>query len=112
LPSLLSLAHKVKLIQFREIGPMARPKKRPIQSVQAAKTLPVPSITLSNFDLLPDSARVRSYVVRGLLANCSEATIERMIRDGRLPPPDYVLGSRFRTFLVGHLRQKLKLGKV
>lgn len=63
---------------------------------------------LRHFDSLPDSARVRLPVVKGLL-DCSAATIWRMSADGRLPTPERI-SPGCTTWNVGRLREKLAGG--
>jgi predicted DNA-binding transcriptional regulator AlpA len=60
---------------------------------------------LKHFDLLPDDARVRLPVVTALLS-CSPATAWRMVKDGRLPPPEKDGGMTF--WKAGGLRRKLR----
>lgn len=59
-----------------------------------------------NFDKLPDSAQVRVDVVEHLFS-CSEATVWRMAKDGRLPPPrKYSPG--ISVWNVGELRRAMR----
>lgn len=58
-----------------------------------------------NFDTLPACAYVRPAVVRAL-CSCSKATLERMVKDGRLPTPRK-LSARAIGFNVGELRRAL-----
>jgi predicted DNA-binding transcriptional regulator AlpA len=60
---------------------------------------------LQNFDRLPNTAHVRQPVVQALFA-CSSATIWRMVRDGRLPPPKKH-SPRISSWNVGELRRAL-----
>lgn len=57
---------------------------------------------LKNFDLLPDSAYVRLPVVKALRA-CSNATVWRDVKAGRIPPPKK-LSARISAWNVGELR--------
>lgn len=63
---------------------------------------------VTDFDLLPDSARVRSSVVR-MLAGYSEATLWRRIRDGKWPPGQRDAGGH-RLWTVGEIRAALAGG--
>ena len=60
--------------------------------------------SLENFDSLPDLAIVRQPVVKALVG-CSNATIWRMVKDGRLPEP--VRRGRITGWRVGALRNAL-----
>lgn len=73
---------------------MARPKQSP-DNLSA----------LYGFDELPDSANVRIKVVMGLLS-CSDPTVWRMSKNGRLPKPRK-LSSRVTAWNVGELRKAL-----
>lgn len=66
------------------------------------------NLALQNFDQLPDSARVRIPVVKGI-CSCSSATIWRNVRNGTFPKPSK-LTPRTTTWLVADLR-KFLLGK-
>ena len=57
---------------------------------------------LKNFDNLPDSANVRLPVVCGLFG-CSQATVWRQVRAGRIPKPQK-LTPRTSSWNVGKLR--------
>ncbi len=61
--------------------------------------------SLQNFDKLPDSARVRLPVVKGLFS-CSSATVWRNVNNGVFPKPSK-LTPRTTTWLVGDLRKLL-----
>lgn len=71
--------------------------------MQPAENLPE---QLRNFDQLPDSANVRITVVMALLGQCSDCTIWRMSKDGRLPKPRKLTG-KLTAWNVGELRKAL-----
>lgn len=75
-----------------------RPRKAPSDG-----TIPA---ALTNFDRLPDSAFVRLPVVRGLLGGISSATVWRLSKSGKLPPP-VKLSACATAWPVGPLRQAL-----
>jgi len=60
---------------------------------------------LTNFDRLPDSADVRLPVVAGLYA-CSEPTVWRGVKSGRIPAPRK-RSPGCTTWNVGELRKAL-----
>ncbi len=60
---------------------------------------------LRNFDSLPDSAHVRLPVVAALFA-CSEATVWRGVKSGRIPKPRKHF-NRACAWQVGELRKAL-----
>lgn len=60
---------------------------------------------LQNFPSLPDDARARLPVVTRLFS-CSNATVWRMVKDGRLPAPAKT-GPRMTSWRVGDLRKAL-----
>lgn len=63
------------------------------------------SNALNGFDDLPASANVRKPVVCSLLG-CSDATVDRMSSDGRLPKPIKVT-NRISAWNVGALRKAM-----
>ena len=71
--------------------------------MQSAENLPD---ALRNFDQLPDSANVRIGVVMALVGQCSDATVWRMSKDGRLPKPRRLTG-KLTAWNVGELRKAL-----
>ena len=63
---------------------------------------------ISQFDELPDSARVNAAVVKALNADISDPTLWRRINAGLFPPPIHRTGSEKqgpREWVVGTLRQ-------
>lgn len=60
---------------------------------------------LKNFKDLPDEANVRISVVAALLG-CSEVTVWRKTRDGKLPRPRR-LSNKLTTWNVGELRKTM-----
>lgn len=60
---------------------------------------------LTEFDTLPDAAHVRLPVVAALYA-CSEATVWRGVRSGRIPKPRKHF-DRASAWNVGELRRAL-----
>lgn len=60
---------------------------------------------LKNFDQLPDTARVRLPIVKGLLSR-SASSIWRDVKAGRLPAP-IKIGPRATAWVVGDLRKAL-----
>lgn len=85
------------------LAPAAAPNTPAPISTNEPKPLPPAFI---NFDKLPDSAQVRVDVVEHLFS-CSEATVWRMAKDGRLPPPrKYSPG--ISTWNVGDLRRAMR----
>lgn len=60
---------------------------------------------LKNFDQLPDTARVRLPIVKGLLSR-SASSIWRDVKAGRLPAP-VKIGPRSTAWIVGELRKTL-----
>ena len=65
------------------------------------------SLSLSNFDSLPDTANVRQPVVEALYA-CSGATLWRRVKAGMIPAP-HKLGPRITAWNVGELRADLAI---
>lgn len=63
-----------------------------------------PSFAVQNFDLLPDSARVRPAVVAKLL-DCHVSTVWRKVQRGELPAPSKL--GHMAGFNVGDLRKVL-----
>ena len=61
---------------------------------------------LTAFDQLPDAANVRLPVVQALFA-CSDETVRRYVKSGRIPAPRK-LGPRITAWNVGELRQALR----
>jgi predicted DNA-binding transcriptional regulator AlpA len=61
-------------------------------------------LAVTDFDKLPDSARVPLPVVCRLFG-WSPATVWRRVREGRLPDP--VRDGRTTRWVVGHLRRVL-----
>jgi predicted DNA-binding transcriptional regulator AlpA len=63
---------------------------------------------LKNFDLLPDSAKVRLPVVQALYG-CSRATVWRRVKEKLIPLPSKT--KNITTWNVGELRLDLKQGE-
>lgn len=61
---------------------------------------------LTHFDDLPESAYVRMPVVKELFS-CSEATVWRMAKDGRLPRP-HKYSTGMSGWNVGELRRLIR----
>jgi hypothetical protein len=61
---------------------------------------------LRQFDDLPDSAFIRTPVVRLLFGNISDDEVARRVRAGRLPAPTK-FGERHNIFQVGGIRRAL-----
>jgi len=61
--------------------------------------------SLADFERLPNSANVRLPVVQALFA-CSDETIRRYVKAGRIPAPRK-LGPRITAWNVGELRLAL-----
>ncbi len=64
---------------------------------------------LRHFNELPDCARVRLPVVKGLLG-CSAATVWRMAATGRIPKPEKI-SDGVTAWRVGDLRVALRGGR-
>ncbi|NMF96134.1 AlpA family phage regulatory protein [Aromatoleum toluolicum] len=83
--------------------------KQILKAVSAAHPAP-PSKdlppALAKFDDLPESAYVRMPVVKELLS-CSEATVWRMAKDGRLPRP-HKYSTNMSGWNVGELRRAIR----
>jgi predicted DNA-binding transcriptional regulator AlpA len=60
--------------------------------------------SLKNFDLLPDSAKVRLPVVQALYG-CSRATVWRRVKDNLIPSPSKT--KNITSWNVGELRRNL-----
>jgi predicted DNA-binding transcriptional regulator AlpA len=60
--------------------------------------------SLKNFDLLPDSAKVRLPVVQALYG-CSRATVWRRVKDKLIPSPSKT--KNITSWNVGDLRRDL-----
>jgi hypothetical protein len=63
-------------------------------------------IALRQFDDLPDTAFVRTPVVRVLCGNISDDEVVRRVRAGQLPAPTK-FGERHNIFQVGGIRRAL-----
>lgn len=61
---------------------------------------------LRYFDQLPDSAHVRLNVVTGLYGDCSNSTIWRNVKLGKIPAPRK-LTANITAWNVGDLRKAL-----
>lgn len=80
--------------------------KQQIQSENPSKSSRSQSVSLLQFDQLPDTAYVRLPVVLALFG-CSRATWYRWVKSGRVPAPKK-LSSRISVNQVGSLRVCLK----
>jgi hypothetical protein len=61
---------------------------------------------LASFASLPDEAYVKKPVVQALLGNVSPDTVERLVKQGRLPQP-LKISARMNAYPVGPLRKAL-----
>lgn len=78
----------------------------PRTKLNSSKAHSSPSISLAQFDELPDSAYVRQPVVLGLFA-CSPATLWRWVKSSHVPSPRK-MGNRISAWQVGELRHALR----
>lgn len=61
---------------------------------------------ISDFDRLPDSARIRIKELQRVWGGCSTATIYRLIKRGVLPQP-YRISTHISAWSVGEIRQAM-----
>lgn len=80
-----------------------------MKSNKGNETSAIP-LALQNFDSLPNSANVRLPVVMALFA-CSQPTVWRCVKDGRIPRPRK-LSPRTTCWNVGQLRQVLAVAGI
>ena len=64
------------------------------------------TVTVSDFDQLPGTARIRIKELKRVWGGCSTATVYRLIKQGVLPRP-YRISKRISAWSVAEVRQAI-----